>query len=370
MAAGLALYPERIPELRRGLARAVNAQMAAQPQDHSLAIDAYLPLGELSLEAAADLERLAPFGAGNPAPVLVARALILGRVATVGKSGEHLQVEVLDSVGERYEAMWWGGAGWPLPQGTFDLAYRARTRSYRGELRLQVEWLDWRPSEGAAIETPTAGPSITVHDHRASSGPRAVLQQLLAETDRAEEPQVWAEGIQEGVPQAADRTRLAAAPCLVIWTSPPGPRELAEALQAVKPQEVHLFGLEAGMDSMPAFLRRLAGLLKYALRQREGQANLRALAGATGQREATVRLGVAWLEARGQFAVQTETGGGLQVTAGTGESGSALADTTADLEMLLKESAAYRSYFRRAPSAALIPQQGAPQEQQAQHKAS
>jgi single-stranded-DNA-specific exonuclease len=355
MAAGLSLYPERIPELRRGLARAVMAMLDSQPLVRSLAIDAYLPLGELSLEVAGELERLGPFGAGNPAPVLVAPQLVLSKAATIGKSEEHLKLDITDEDGETYEAIWWGGAGWPLPQGAFDLAYLARTRSFRGERRLQIEWLAWRPAEGASVVTSVPVHHIAIHDHRATARPLETLERLLAQALEPGEVQVWAEGAEEGVPGAVNRTRLERAPTLVIWTSPPGPRELADAIKAVQPAEVHLIGVDAHTGSLQAFLGRLAGLLKYTLHKREGRASVRALAGATGQREETVRLGTAWLEARGQFVLLPAARGEIQVAAGDGKAASGLAQVATDLEALLKETEAYRAHFLRAPKDALIP---------------
>ena len=64
MAAGMSLDVERLAEFRLALSRAIQAQ--GEIPEPSLQIDAYLDLSELSLELAADLERLAPFGAGNP----------------------------------------------------------------------------------------------------------------------------------------------------------------------------------------------------------------------------------------------------------------------------------------------------------------
>ena len=127
---------------------------------------------------------------------------------------------------------------------------------------------------------------------------REVLAELLAQG----EVTVWREGEAAGDLPGDDRRTLPRAPALVIWTAPPGPAELRAALAEVKPARVYLFGVDPGVDRPDAFLRRLAGLVKHALKANGGRAPLAALAAATAQREATVRLGLAWLAAAGTSA--------------------------------------------------------------------
>ena len=92
MAAGFAIQPERINDFRRRLSRTVAALEA--PPVAELAIDAYLPLSGLSLDLVADLERLAPFGPGNPPLALASRAVKLASHRKVGRNKEHLLLNV------------------------------------------------------------------------------------------------------------------------------------------------------------------------------------------------------------------------------------------------------------------------------------
>ena len=75
MAAGLSLAPDRIPEFRRALSRTVEAMSREAEVTPGLQIDGELPLSDLTLDFAADVERLAPFGPGNPPLTLVSRDL-------------------------------------------------------------------------------------------------------------------------------------------------------------------------------------------------------------------------------------------------------------------------------------------------------
>jgi single-stranded-DNA-specific exonuclease len=96
MAAGLSLQAERIPEFRRVFADRTLAQSLGEQHSpaSTLQIDGYLPLAELSSELVADFERLAPFGAGNPALIFSSSwQYACAATALSGRGDEHLQLD-------------------------------------------------------------------------------------------------------------------------------------------------------------------------------------------------------------------------------------------------------------------------------------
>ena len=360
MAAGLTIPTERIPEFRRALSKTVREMLGEGQLERALQIDAYLPLSGLSLELVADLERLAPFGAGNPAVTLACLRLTLISQSTFGRRAEHLHLVVVDEQGVSHKVIWWGGAGWPLPEALpngarFDLAYVVRASDYRGQREVQVEWLDARLVTEPLTEMRPAAPPILIQDNRRQDHPLPLLKALLAQEDL----QVWAEGealerlVEQGI-VARNRLALEKGPGLAIWTSPPGPAELRVVLAAVSPQTVYLFGVDPERDQLEAFLSRLAGLVKFTLRSNQGQASLPALAAATAQRQSTIRAGIDWLAAHGQLAVLSEAGDEILLGEGAQQESARLSENTAHLKDLLAETAAYRAYFSRAEPDALI----------------
>jgi single-stranded-DNA-specific exonuclease len=93
MAAGLSIAPEAVEDFRRAFFRVAAERLVREPV--RLDVDAEVRLPELSVDLVAQLDRLGPFGVGNPAPVLVARGVrtVAGRL--VG-NGEHLSLTVTD----------------------------------------------------------------------------------------------------------------------------------------------------------------------------------------------------------------------------------------------------------------------------------
>ena len=349
-AAGLSLAPENIPAFRRALARAVDAIWDRHAAPAGARVDAYVRLDELSIELAQELERIAPFGQGNPAIHLAIRNVTIAGQRTFGRNGEHREVTVQDESGAARKLTWWRGAEQEPPEGPFDLACALKSTDYLGRPALEIEWIDARLIESpvAQIAAPQE-PQTKVLDWRNVADTNRRVTALVARGD----VQVWAEGgAFEGV-AGHGRHALSQANTLVVWSAPPGPRELDAALAEVSPRVVALCGVASVEDSLEPFLRRLAGLLKHDLRQRQGQVYLPALAAACGQRLATVRKGIEWLAARGQILIQTWDGDDLAISPGAGER-RATPELETELRVLLSETAAYRAYFRRADARQLI----------------
>jgi len=365
MAAGFSLSAENIPAFRRGLARAVAAQRAASNADlQALPLDGDLPWADITLELAESLERLAPFGAGNPPLALVSRSLQLKRHSSFGRQDEHLNLTVEDENGLARRVTWWGGgellSANPLPQGRFDLAFTLRATDYRGQRALQLAWLDARPTPGgSALHSVKQTPQL--EDYRHTSHPWPILQRLLDEAP-AGQVQVWAEAEaatrlarQMAGDLARDRLRLSASEMLVIWSAPPALAELRAALSIVQPRRVAVFAIDPQMDQSTAFLQRLGGLLKYALARRSGRVSLANLAAATAQREWTVRLGLEWWAAKERLALLPGAPDELIVARpdptipeiSGGFDSAALSALEEQIALLLDETRAFRAYFLR-----------------------
>jgi single-stranded-DNA-specific exonuclease len=345
MAAGMSLNADKIAEFRHRLGGRVGKQLEGRPAA-GLEIDAYLSLEEANLELAADLSRLAPFGAGCPPVTLAARSLRLKSQTPLGRSGEHLQLIVEDESGCSQKVVWWGGSAWEVPEERFDLAFNLRASSYRGERQVQIEWVDARP--GPPVEPVEVSPQRRVIDLRRQTQPLAFLKELAA----GQELQVWAEAeavqaLQVHGIQAADRHSLQPGPGLIVWTTPAGLREWAAVLEQVSPEIVYIFAVDPETGQVQPFLRRLAGLVKYSLKEMGGRVSLSRLASACAQPEAAVRVGLEWLEQRGAIRMLEGSGDERLLAPGSG-SGSLRAETAALLEAILDESAAYREYFSSA----------------------
>jgi single-stranded-DNA-specific exonuclease len=349
-AAGFAIEPERISELRAALSRAIDAQVETVPQP-TLTIDAFVDLPDLSLDLVYGISRLAPFGQGNPVLALAVRDLHIQSKAIVGRTGEHLRLTVEDLHDHTQTVFWWHGAGWPLPQGRFDLAIAASASDYRGVAEVQLRWLDARERAPDVVQV-GAGPAFEVIDLRQEDNLEAKLLELGAAGDL----QVWAEGqIPAGV-ETRTRQQLVPGCRLALWTLPPGPRELKAALDRVQPVQVFLFARDPAthdpeLGEAGALLQSLVGMVKFALRTREGQVDLEAAAARLAHRVGTIQAGLELLAAQGIVQIVERDQGRWKLARETGcQDPQATEMAGAALDALLAETAAYRAYAREAPA--------------------
>jgi len=182
-----------------------------------------------------------------------------------------------------------------------------------------------------------------------------VLKNLLERKDLL----VWAEAqardklTEHGI-NSSDRSALTPHQGMVIWTIPPGVQELMAAIEMVNPEVVYLFSIDPQVDQADTFLERLGGLVKFALRSNQGQVKVSILAGATAQREVTVRAGIDWLAARGYLEVRSLGEDDFEFSQGDQQARDDLPRLTENLVALLEETAAFRSYFSRTEVDQLI----------------
>jgi len=344
MAAGLALEAWKLPEFRKGLGKAIEAQLGRiVRQEPTLQIDAWLRLDEIDLPFAESLEALAPFGPGNPALTFATHKVSLRSLATIGKNREHLRLTVEDEEQNIQSILWWSGAGSELPEegSKFDIAYSMRATTFRGDKQVTLQFEEFRIVEEVPPELRKY--KIEVVDYRQQAG---MLESLNGEM------LVWAEGTDKT--KGKNRFELQPAEELAIYTAPPSSADLRAALEAVKPKKVYLIGVSPEPEKADAFLARMAGLAKYVINQKDGNVTVAELAVVTGQREGAIRLGLEWLAAGGHISLQRDDGA-VHLGAGDHEQNQYLQrELYTAVKGILEETAAYRLHFQRAEAESLM----------------
>ena len=349
MAAGFALNAEHIDQFRDHINLDYENTYGKLLQQNELRIDAFFPLSSIDDSLAEEIEKLAPFGPGNPRIVLASRNVKILQYSPIGKNKEHLKVSVQDSSGARRELIWWQGEEAFLPDGEFDLAYSLRAHDFQGRKTTQLEWLDWRESTRKEISIQIISSKIL--DCRTFS-----LKQIQNKVASIQDKNliIWLEGMECECVNTINRIQLSNADLLVILSIPPSKSVLQEALEVVKPKEVWLGGVNPGMDAMVVFIKRLAGLLKHALNQKDGIFYLDILAAMTSQTPDAVLLGTQILAARGQIAIEDSTDGQLKIGKGGQKDKQKEQQIIMDLEKVLQESAAFRRYYLAADVSQLL----------------
>jgi hypothetical protein len=243
--------------------------------------------------------------------------------------------------------IWWQGAQGLLPGGRFDLAFSLRASNYRGQSEAQMEWLHARLIPETVPEIAVSACEQIV-DLRRAADPLAMLTQHLSG-----DALLWQEGV-DRLPQARNRCQFEPAQTLIIWNAPPGRDELLQALRAVRPKNVVLFAAPGPIDEPAEFLKRLTGMVRYALRARRGMVELNSLAAALNQRPSAVEAGLRWLAARGYIQIAAESLDQWELIEGGTPDPERLAIMERALRSILKETAAFRAFYNRADAEEIL----------------
>ncbi len=153
-AAGFDMDPARVEEVRERLRAHAEETLPEDLLEPMLQLDCELPAGEVTMDLARWLNRLEPFGNGNPKPLFMSRRLRVNhqfRLSSKAKAGaDHLKL-VLDGDQPRpLTAIAW--RSWPraeqCPVGApIDVAYELDVHRYQGVETLQLTLQDFRSAE-------------------------------------------------------------------------------------------------------------------------------------------------------------------------------------------------------------------------------
>ncbi|MGN1387285.1 MAG: single-stranded-DNA-specific exonuclease RecJ [Bacillus sp. (in: firmicutes)] len=96
MAAGMTLKLDDVDELRSRLNSLANDVLTEEDLIPITDIDASITLEEATIESIMEMEKLAPFGMGNPKPRVLLENLTLDTMKRIGADGSHLKVLLTD----------------------------------------------------------------------------------------------------------------------------------------------------------------------------------------------------------------------------------------------------------------------------------
>lgn len=146
-AAGFTVQTARLDELRSRLQAIASEEISDRAIEASLSIDAELRLARLDPRPDLLLDRLEPFGFGNPVPVFLSRQLQVTSARIVGSSPPgHLKLKVRDG------ATFWDAIGFGMGDlrkdlaDRVDLVYSIDRHEWNGAVSAQLRLLDLCPS--------------------------------------------------------------------------------------------------------------------------------------------------------------------------------------------------------------------------------
>ena len=141
-AAGLSVAPDRLDAFIEAFAEHADAQLDDRDLEPVTTVDAIVSPRELTLDLAGELDRLAPFGLGNPGVMLLLAGCEISEPSAVGE-GRHLRFRVRDPERNRDAGSAIAfGMGSHLDRlrrvGAYDVAFRLQENRWNGTIAPQL----------------------------------------------------------------------------------------------------------------------------------------------------------------------------------------------------------------------------------------
>ncbi len=153
-AAGLRIDDRQIDAFREAFCEHVAGEVAEEDRTAEVRIDAEAPFSQLTLKTVEQIETLAPFGQGNPRPVLCASDIQLPvPPKRMGGGDRHLNAQLRHG-GVTLRAVAFGKGEWAddlsKHEGPLEIAYRPVINDFRGRRTVEIHLVDWRPARSLA----------------------------------------------------------------------------------------------------------------------------------------------------------------------------------------------------------------------------
>ncbi|HOS43036.1 MAG TPA: DHHA1 domain-containing protein, partial [Armatimonadota bacterium] len=135
VAAGFEVAEAQIPALRAALLAIGDELLTDDDLRPTVPLDGLLELDDITVLFAREVERLAPFGIGNPTPVFAASDVRVVQCAGRGQDQAHLSLALRAGNGRAVNAMWFrqGAHAAALPPGAVvDIAFTVELRTWQG----------------------------------------------------------------------------------------------------------------------------------------------------------------------------------------------------------------------------------------------
>ncbi|MBR4210966.1 MAG: single-stranded-DNA-specific exonuclease RecJ, partial [Oscillibacter sp.] len=148
LAAGFTIREERLQAFRERVNECVKRSFGAEPCEATLHIDAVITApGEATLEQVKELDRLEPYGTGNPRPVFALMGVAAESVQSVGQ-GRHMKFRLAKGAA-RFDGIFFSVTEEECgirEDMRVDAAFYLQPNTFRGTTSLQLQLIDIRPS--------------------------------------------------------------------------------------------------------------------------------------------------------------------------------------------------------------------------------
>jgi len=144
MAAGLTVKRENFDSFVKEMQSYANKHIDDAQLVKKIKPDVVAELSEIDLTSAVEVEKVGPFGIGNPAPIVQVMGVKVDEVSVIGGGGAHLSLKI-GSTEHRIRCLWWncGKFASKINRGSsIDVIGKIKVNEFRGVRTAELDLLD------------------------------------------------------------------------------------------------------------------------------------------------------------------------------------------------------------------------------------
>ena len=212
---------------------------------------------------------------------------------------------------------------------------------FRSEVQCTLMDLRLHPES----QSKTKAKEITFIDLRGKYKSHQEIMEFIKQMDG----QVWSEGIPALEAFSHARSSLRSSNKLILGSTPCSIAQFRQLLYIVNPTELYLLTLPVQMDTFEPLINYFAGIIKYALQNKEGWIPYRTIEEKCAQPPATIKTIFKYFQATGVIDILDETMDGIQITTPGIEKKGEMIVIRKEIEAHLAETRSRRCYFSNIP---------------------
>ena len=341
MAAGLSLPQENLPAFRKGISEYVSQITSGIDITAKTFISLQTAFANLTMDAFEKIEIFSPYGPDNPSPVFLTQNVTIKNIIALSKEKQHLKLECQDEKGDNCIIFWWNGDEKQLQKEfQLDILYHARPTSFRGNINIQCTLIDFQVHTDSIAEVKKKG--IQIIDRRKYPLSMEWIKSFAAENNH----NAWAEGQYAIAGVTHTRETLTPADELLLVSFPPSYDLLKRIIHQAKPKTLIIANAITQSEKPDQFRNICIGLLKYAIKNKEGKLPISVIEIQTGQRPDAIKSALSLLSAQGLFQIEISKDEIIHASIPGKENPVLIEEAKANLLLHQKETKSFKKYMQ------------------------
>lgn len=251
-------------------------------------VDMELLPEDVTVENIEILNKMQPFGSGNPPPLFVINNLKLKSFRFMGQNNAHLKLFVSKDNSSQLQCVKWNTPDFSLPENaSLDILFAPSINTFNGETNVQLILSDIHSD---LLKEQVQNPEIKILDHRNKSDILMQVLDFISSTKKSTAIYIENTALKKQLnlpPEIEEKTFSSYSIPLDIeqimfFDCPPSKEIFYRIINETSAQIVHLLNFNVSEVSTDTIITKLSGMLKYALSNLNGVINISRISNALG----------------------------------------------------------------------------------------